>query len=117
MIDREVELLAVGAGPSNLALAVALEELAPDLAANSLIVERAAAVEWQPGLLLPWAKSQASFLKDLVTLRNPQSEFSFPELPLHRGSARRFRQHGEFHALPSGDLRVLQVGGELSFKG
>ncbi len=77
MIDREVELLAVGAGPSNLALAVALEELAPDLAANSLIIERAAAVEWQPGLLLPWAKSQASFLKDLVTLRNPQSEFSF----------------------------------------
>jgi L-ornithine N5-monooxygenase len=77
MTDREVELLAVGAGPSNLALAVALEELAPDLAANSLIVERAAAVEWQPGLLLPWAKSQASFLKDLVTLRNPNSEFSF----------------------------------------
>jgi L-ornithine N5-monooxygenase len=77
MTDREVELLAVGAGPSNLALAVALEELAPDLAANSLIIERAAAVQWQPGLLLPWAKSQVSFLKDLVTLRNPQSEFSF----------------------------------------
>lgn len=78
MSDREVELLAIGAGPSNLALAVALEELAPeDLAANSLIIDRAAAVEWQPGLLLPWAKSQASFLKDLVTLRNPQSEFSF----------------------------------------
>jgi L-ornithine N5-oxygenase len=77
MTDREVELLAVGAGPSNLALAVALEELAPDLALNTLIVERAASVQWQQGLLLPWAKSQASFLKDLVTLRNPQSEFSF----------------------------------------
>jgi L-ornithine N5-monooxygenase len=78
MIDREVELLAVGAGPSNLALAVALEELAPDdLARDTLIVERAASVQWQQGLLLPWAKSQASFLKDLVTLRNPQSEFSF----------------------------------------
>jgi L-ornithine N5-monooxygenase len=77
MTDREVELLAVGAGPSNLALAVALEELAPDLAANSLIIERAPAVGWQPGLLLPWAKSQASFIKDLVTLRNPSSEFSF----------------------------------------
>jgi L-ornithine N5-oxygenase len=77
MTDREVELLAIGAGPSNLALAVALEELAPDLAANSLIIERAAAVEWQPGLLLPWVKSQASFIKDLVTLRNPSSEFSF----------------------------------------
>jgi L-ornithine N5-monooxygenase len=77
-INREVELLAIGAGPSNLALAVALEELAPDdLARNSLVVERAGAVQWQEGLLLPWAKSQASFLKDLVTLRNPQSEFSF----------------------------------------
>ena len=30
MNHREVELLAIGAGPSNLALAVALEELAPD---------------------------------------------------------------------------------------
>src|SRR6202046_3159822 len=77
MSDREVELLAIGAGPSNLALAVALEELAPDLAENSLVIEREASVQWQPGLLLPWAKSQVSFLKDLVTLRNPQSEFSF----------------------------------------
>jgi L-ornithine N5-monooxygenase len=78
MTNREVELLAVGAGPSNLALAVALEELAPDdLAAGSLIVERAPSIEWQPGLLLPWAKSQVSFLKDLVTLRDPCSEFSF----------------------------------------
>lgn len=41
------------------------------------MVERETAVEWQPGLLLPWAKSQVSFLKDLVTLRNPNSEFSF----------------------------------------
>lgn len=78
MTDREVELLAIGAGPSNLALAVALEELgSDDLAANSLLVERAPSIEWQHGLLLPWAKSQASFLKDLVTLRNPQSEYSF----------------------------------------
>lgn len=78
MTHREVELLAVGSGPSNLALAVALEELAPDdLAADSLIIERASSIEWQPGLLLPWAKSQVSFLKDLVTLRNPGSAFSF----------------------------------------
>ena len=40
MANREVELLAVGAGPSNLALAVALEELAPGLARNSLVIER-----------------------------------------------------------------------------
>lgn len=77
MTRRNVELLAVGAGPSNLGLAVALEELAPDLAGDSLIIDRNPSIEWQSGLLLPWAKSQVSFLKDLVTLRNPRSRFSF----------------------------------------
>jgi L-ornithine N5-oxygenase len=76
--QREVELLAIGAGPSNLALAVALEELAPDsLASNSLIIEQAATIGWQRGMLLPWTQTQVSFLKDLVTLRNPTSPFSF----------------------------------------
>jgi L-ornithine N5-oxygenase len=75
---REVELLAIGAGPANLALAVALDELAPDeLASNSLVIEQADAVSWQRGMLLPGAQSQVSFLKDLVTLRNPRSRFSF----------------------------------------
>ena len=77
MATHEVELLAVGAGPSNLGLAVALEELAPELADNALIIERNPTIEWQSGLLLPWAKSQVSFLKDLVTLRNPRSRFTF----------------------------------------
>jgi L-ornithine N5-oxygenase len=77
MTRRDVELLAVGAGPSNLGLAVALEELAPELAENSLIIDRSPTIEWQQGMLLPWAKSQVSFVKDLVTLRNPRSKFSF----------------------------------------
>jgi L-ornithine N5-monooxygenase len=78
MTHQDVELLAIGAGPSNLALAVALEELAPDdLARNSLLIERSDKVAWQQGLLLPWVTSQISFLKDLVTRRDPCSEFSF----------------------------------------
>jgi L-ornithine N5-monooxygenase len=77
MTKREVELLAVGGGPSNLGLAVALEELAPDLAENSLVIERSQTIKWQQGMLLPWATSQVSFLKDLVTLRNPRSRFTF----------------------------------------
>lgn len=77
MADREIELLAIGAGPSNIGLAVALEELAPDLAANSLLIEKDEATAWQRGMLMPWAQSQVSFLKDLVTLRNPQSRFTF----------------------------------------
>jgi L-ornithine N5-monooxygenase len=78
MTHREVELLGVGAGPSNLGLAVALDELAPDdLARNSLLIEAEDSVAWQRGMLLPWAVSQVSFLKDLATLRNPRSKFSF----------------------------------------
>ena len=78
MAHQEVEILAVGAGPSNLALAVAVEELAaPEVAANTVIIERHESVAWQRGMLLPWTQSQVSFLKDLVTLRNPLSRFSF----------------------------------------
>lgn len=77
MKHQDVELLAIGAGPSNLALAVALEELAPALAEHALIVERCENVAWQRGMLLPWTRNQVSFLKDLATLRNPRSEFTF----------------------------------------
>ena len=75
---QEVELLAIGAGPSGLALSVAIEELAgAELARDTLVVEQEDDVVWQRGMLLPWTQSQVSFLKDLVTLRNPRSMFSF----------------------------------------
>ncbi|MEU6755046.1 SidA/IucD/PvdA family monooxygenase [Streptomyces sp. NPDC046685] len=77
MAHRNVELLAVGAGPANLALAVAVEELAPELAGDTLLIEREQDIVWQRGMLLPDALSQVSFLKDLVTMRNPCSRFSF----------------------------------------
>lgn len=78
MEHRDVDVLAIGAGPANLALAVAMEELAPDqLAASTLIIEQHQNIVWQRGMLLPWAQSQVSFLKDLVTRRNPRSTFSF----------------------------------------
>ncbi|MFD5183568.1 SidA/IucD/PvdA family monooxygenase [Streptomyces sp. NPDC058372] len=78
MRHQEVEVLAIGAGPANLALGIALEEMAPkELAAGTLIIEQHDNTLWQRGMLLPWTQSQVSFLKDLVTLRNPRSEFSF----------------------------------------
>jgi L-ornithine N5-monooxygenase len=78
MTHTEMELLAIGGGPANLALAVAIEELAPrELAKNSLVIERDTTIAWQRGMLLPEAQSQVSFLKDLVTHRNPGSRFTF----------------------------------------
>lgn len=78
MDRQEVELLAIGAGPANLALGVAIEELASEeLSDRALIVEQHDDIVWQRGMLLPWTLSQVSFLKDLVTRRNPRSRYSF----------------------------------------
>lgn len=77
MANDDVELLAIGAGPSNLALAVALEELAPSLARGSLVIDRNPEVSWQRSMLMPEVLSNTTFLKDLATMRNPRSKFTF----------------------------------------
>jgi L-ornithine N5-oxygenase len=69
------DVVGIGFGPSNLALALALREEAGPL--RSLFLERRGRYDWHPGMLLEGAQVQISFLKDLVTLRNPQSYFTF----------------------------------------
>ncbi|MFC4061545.1 lysine N(6)-hydroxylase/L-ornithine N(5)-oxygenase family protein [Planomonospora corallina] len=96
MNHQRVEVLAIGAGPSNLALAVAMEELSPELASRTLIIEQHEDASWQRGMLLPWAQSQVSFLKDLVTLRNPQSRFSFVNYLHSAGRLNEFVNLGSF---------------------
>ena len=97
MTNRNVEILAIGAGPANLALAVAVEEMAPaQLSSRMLVLERAAGISWQPGMLLPEAQSQVSFIKDLVTLRNPQSRFSFVNYLHSAGRLNDFINMGSF---------------------
>ncbi|GAB4561706.1 MAG: L-ornithine N(5)-monooxygenase PvdA [Rhizobacter sp.] len=74
----EVDVLLIGAGPSNIALAVAMEELGrPPGAGKVVMLEAGACISWHPGMLFPQAQSQVSFLKDLATLRNPTSAFTF----------------------------------------
>jgi len=94
--DREVGVLAIGAGPANLALAVAIEESETDLAENTLLLEQSPDVKWQRNLLMPWARSQVSFLKDLVTLRNPRSRFSFLSFLHSQGRLDEFCNLGTF---------------------
>lgn len=77
-IREEVDLLLIGAGPSSIALAVALEELGrPPGVGSAVMLEAGEAIAWHPGMLFPEAQSQVSFLKDLATLRNPTSPFTF----------------------------------------
>lgn len=74
----EIDLLLIGAGPSNIALAVALEEDQSAAGPGRVVMlEAGPGISWHRGMLFPEAQSQVSFLKDLVTLRDPTSRFSF----------------------------------------
>ncbi|BCJ51444.1 L-ornithine N(5)-monooxygenase [Actinoplanes sp. NBRC 14428] len=98
MTVHDVDIAMIGAGPSNLALAVALEECgSPELAAGARILERHDDVKWQRNLLLPWTRSQVSYVKDLVTLRNPRSRFSFLNFLHERGELDEFVNLGTFN--------------------
>ena len=76
------DVLGVGFGPSNLALAIALDDHNAALPAgaeplDARFVERQDRFGWHRGMLLEDATMQVSFLKDLATLRNPCSAYSF----------------------------------------
>jgi len=75
-----LDVIGIGFGPANLALALCLEEQPPSVDGRppqTLFLERKAAYEWHPDMLLEGAEIQVPFLKDLVTMRNPQSHFTF----------------------------------------
>ncbi|WP_328815487.1 lysine N(6)-hydroxylase/L-ornithine N(5)-oxygenase family protein [Nonomuraea cypriaca] len=70
------DLVGIGFGPSNLALAIALaEEGSPAL--STVFLEKQEAFGWHRGMLIEGTTMQVSFLKDLVTMRNPASPYSF----------------------------------------
>jgi L-ornithine N5-monooxygenase len=96
MPNRDVELLAIGAGPSNLALAVTLEEQAPSLARDSLVIDRNLEISWQSSMLMPEVLSNTTFLKDLVTMRNPRSKFTFLNYLYSTGRLDQFVNLGSF---------------------
>ncbi|MGW6541202.1 lysine N(6)-hydroxylase/L-ornithine N(5)-oxygenase family protein [Streptomyces sp. NPDC055051] len=75
------DLIGIGFGPSNVAMAIALSEhnarVGRQEAVTAHFFERQAGFGWHRGMLIDDATMQVSFLKDLVTLRNPTSEYSF----------------------------------------
>lgn len=82
------DLVGVGFGPSNLALAIAIEEhnhASTEDALDALFLERQERFGWHRGMLLDGATMQVSFLKDLVTMRDPASRFSFLSYLSQRG--------------------------------
>ncbi|MER7697977.1 MULTISPECIES: lysine N(6)-hydroxylase/L-ornithine N(5)-oxygenase family protein [unclassified Streptomyces] len=75
------DLIGIGFGPSNVAMAIALREHNSKVDRQDSVTahffEQQPSFGWHRGMLIDDATMQVSFLKDLVTLRNPASEFSF----------------------------------------
>ncbi|MFJ3722965.1 lysine N(6)-hydroxylase/L-ornithine N(5)-oxygenase family protein [Streptomyces sp. NPDC090045] len=75
------DLIGIGFGPSNVAMAIAVGEHNARVGREEVITthffEQQPRFGWHRGMLIDDATMQVSFLKDLVTLRNPASEFSF----------------------------------------
>ncbi|WP_329440735.1 lysine N(6)-hydroxylase/L-ornithine N(5)-oxygenase family protein [Streptomyces sp. NBC_01426] len=75
------DLIGIGFGPSNVAMAIALSEHNASVggqgAVTARFLEQQPRFGWHRGMLIDDATMQVSFLKDLVTLRNPTSGFSF----------------------------------------
>lgn len=101
-MSETVDLIGVGAGPSNLALAAAVDERNSDAKwrgerpLSMTVFERRPRFGWHPDMLLDGTTMQISFLKDLVTLRNPQSPFSFLAYLKDRGRIVDFVNHQTF---------------------
>jgi L-ornithine N5-monooxygenase len=83
--DSIFDMVGVGFGPSNLALAVRLAEEAGASHLSHCFIERQPEFGWHRGMLLDDCRMQISFLKDLVTLRDPKSRFTFINYLFERG--------------------------------
>jgi L-ornithine N5-oxygenase len=88
--DNELhDLVCVGFGPASLAIAVALHDSLDSRLGHGeslplggripkvAFLEKQSGFAWHAGMLLEGAKMQISFIKDMATLRNPRSVFTF----------------------------------------
>jgi lysine N6-hydroxylase len=87
----EHDVVGIGCGPSNLSLA-ALAHPLEDL--STVFLERHAEFAWHPGLRFEDSRLQVSYLKDLVTLVDPTSRFSFLNFLAVEGRLYRFLNAG-----------------------
>lgn len=92
--DEPYDVIGLGFGPSNIALAIAAQEIAPDR--RCLFLERSPDTRWHEGMLIDGARMQISFLKDLVSLRNLASPFTFLQYEKAKGRLEKFVNLAEF---------------------
>lgn len=98
--DDVLGLVGVGFGPSNLGLAIAVEEYnetcGDGQAITAEFVESKAEFGWHTGMLIPGTTMQISFLKDLASQRNVRSQYTFLSYLTERGRLNEFINHQTF---------------------
>lgn len=100
------DLVCVGFGPASLAIAIALHDALEDASQRKhyqqpkiCFLEKQQQFAWHAGMMVPGSKMQISFIKDLATVRNPRSEFTFLNYLKSQGRLVDFTNLGTF--LPS----------------
>ncbi len=93
------DVVGIGFGPANLAFAIAMREIVDGPPPRMCFLEKQSAFGWHRGMLLQDATMQVSFLKDLVTMRNPNSPFSFLSYLHARGRLTEFINNRTFYPL------------------
>jgi L-ornithine N5-oxygenase len=92
------DLIGVGFGPSNIALSVALAERAKAQGSlSTLFLDKQDNYRWHGNTITDQSHLQISFLKDLVSLRNPTSPYSFVNYLQKKGRLVDFINLGTFY--------------------
>jgi L-ornithine N5-oxygenase len=77
-MSQNFQLLGIGLGPANLALAALAEERGFNRRKKGcLFLDKKPTFSWHQDMLIPGAQLQVPFIRDLATVRNPRSPFTF----------------------------------------
>jgi KamA family protein len=113
----QLDIAGIGVGPSNLSLACLAD---PVRNLRCRFFERSDSIRWHPGLMLREAEIQVSYLKDLVTLVDPTSRFTFLNFLVATGRLFRFavlmrepvtrREFEAYYRWAAGQLSTIEFG-------
>lgn len=80
-------LVGIGFGPSNISTAIFCEKFGLD---NTLFLEKKSEFSWHPSMLLDTSQLQIMFLKDLVSIEDPTSRYTFVNYLKEQGRLNQF---------------------------
>lgn len=91
------DVIGVGFGPSNIALAIAMEE--SGYQGSTLFFEKSTDALWHNGMLLDGSDIQNNSLRDLITPVNPRSKYTFTNFLHENGKFFHYLNLGLHHPL------------------